>query len=93
MRDVLLSGTAGFLASCAAAFAVHRSLWKAAHDHAQRLDDLAGKPLPTGAEVPKHKLVSRHVSSSIPSSRQICIFMCTLRLSLALTPPPFVLWC
>lgn len=42
MRDVLLSGTAGFLFSCAGGFIVHRTLWKSADAHARQLDALVG---------------------------------------------------
>lgn len=42
MRDVILSGTAGFLASCAGAFAVHHELWRQADQHSKHLDQVAG---------------------------------------------------
>lgn len=42
MRDILLSGTAGFLFSCAGGFMVHKALWRAADVHAQELDAIAG---------------------------------------------------
>lgn len=85
MRDVLLSATAGFLASCAAAFAVHRSLWKAAHDHAQLLDDLAGKQPPAGAGVPKRKHVSRTAMLRCLVSLHIYAIMIILSLMLGFT--------
>lgn len=70
MRDVLLSGTAGFLSSCAAAFAVHRALWKAADDQSRQLDQLAGHPHGSSASAPKKKLVSYilHDSTSFRST-------------------------
>eukprot|EP00177_Eucheuma_denticulatum_P006691 GFKZ01012165.1.p1 GENE.GFKZ01012165.1~~GFKZ01012165.1.p1 ORF type:complete len:110 (+),score=15.23 GFKZ01012165.1:188-517(+) len=56
MRDMLLSATAGFLATSAAAFAVHRRMWKTADQHAKQLDELAGHTPPAGASVPKRNL-------------------------------------
>lgn len=57
MRDILLSGTAGFFSSCAAAFAVHRALWKAAEDQSQQLDELAGRSQAHSVIAPKRRLV------------------------------------
>ncbi|CAN8077231.1 unnamed protein product [Agarophyton chilense] len=42
MRDVILSGTAGFLFACAGGFAVHRSVWKSADEQAKKLDAIVG---------------------------------------------------
>lgn len=42
VRDVLMSGTVGFLASCAAGFIVHRELWKNANQQAKELNGLVG---------------------------------------------------
>lgn len=54
MRDILLSGTAGFLSSCAAAFAVHRALWKGADEHARHLDSIAHTETERLLHTPKH---------------------------------------
>ncbi|PXF48443.1 hypothetical protein BWQ96_01903 [Gracilariopsis chorda] len=42
MRDVILSGTAGFLFACVGGFSVHRSVWKSADEQAKRLDAIVG---------------------------------------------------
>lgn len=65
MRDVLLAGTAGFLSSCAAAFAVHRALWKAADEQARQLDELAGHPESVATPAPHRKLVRSGSSSFV----------------------------
>lgn len=57
MRDILLSGTAGFLSSCAAAFAVHRALWKGADEHARHLDSIAHTETERLLHTPKHDQV------------------------------------
>lgn len=65
MRDILLSGTAGFLLSCAGAFTVHRSLWKAADEHAKQLDTMVGND---SASSTSSAAARRQVR---PSSKQI----------------------
>jgi len=62
MRDVLLSGTAGFLASCAGGFAVHRALWKSASEQSRQLDALVGNVENSSTTTSKRKLVSLRVS-------------------------------
>jgi len=41
MRDVVLSGVAGFLASCGGGFVIHRSIWKTADAQAQAIEELS----------------------------------------------------
>lgn len=63
MRDVLLSGTAGFLFSCTGAFIVHRALWKAADTHAQELDAMVGNINANGSSSSSLKLQVRRIAS------------------------------
>lgn len=41
MRDVVLSGVAGFLAVCGGGFVLHREIWKTADKHAQHIEQLS----------------------------------------------------
>lgn len=43
MRDVILSGSAGFLFSCVGGFIVHRSVWKSANEQGKELDNMVRK--------------------------------------------------
>lgn len=62
MRDVLLSGTAGFLFSCTGGFIVHRALWKAADTHAQQLDAMVGNTNANGSSSSSLKLQVRRIA-------------------------------
>lgn len=41
MRDVILSGVAGFFAACGGGFVLHRAIWKTADMHAEAIEQLS----------------------------------------------------